>query len=134
VLRLVTFTFHHDVFAGENAWQLKDPSSAGLATFYVSGIPIWTPTTFFTMTTPMLQLWNPTATTPYTSGYRSTWSVLLPPGNYTIDLNDTYGNGWAWLNATGSDAVTVSGPFVAGSPDITSFTTGTAAIATFTVL
>ena len=69
----------------------------------------------------------------YTSGYR--WEILLAnaSGNYNVVLTDAYGDGWAWNNATGSDAFVAAGSDVVGGPVTIGLTSGFTATGEFTV-
>ncbi|HAW95788.1 MAG: hypothetical protein CMJ33_02625 [Phycisphaerae bacterium] len=98
---LVTFTIHNDYYISENSWQIIDASSNTVASMFVSGGYIYIPTSQSSTYAVSFGLFGSSA---LTDGYLTTFQMDLAAGDYTIAMQDSWGDGWVWNSATGSDA------------------------------
>ena len=116
-----------DYWAGEAGIQIFDAASSLVASFgfdsggYASG---------FGFPGISLALANPSASSPYTSGYSLTLTGDFAAGDYSIILTDSYGDGWAWASAMGG----VDGYGGAASGSAILFASGSVASGTFSVV
>ena len=125
-----TITMHLDFWAGEHA-MLTSGSAGYVSTFVTSSGYLAIYSGGGIVTSSSFGLWNPLASSPYTSGYR--WDIgISGAGNYGVVLTDAYGDGWAWASVNGSDAYVVSGDVAGGSATI-GFSSGSFASGSFTV-
>ena len=123
-------TMHLDFWAGEHA-MLTSGSAGYVSTFVTSSgyLALYSGGSIVSGTS--FGLWNPLASSPYTSGYR--WDIgITGAGNYGVILTDAYGDGWAWASASGADAYVASGDVAGGSATI-GFSSGSFASGSFTV-
>ena len=115
---LVNFSVHYDTYYSEASWQLSNSSGmiASMTSLAVTGID--------------------TASSNF-SAYQSGPSIFvnfqldLPAGDYTLAMQDTWGDGWVWAGAAGG--IGVSGP-VAGDSLFFAFSSGSTASGSFTVV
>ena len=129
---LITFTVHNDQYIGEASWQLIDDGGTIIAEMFISSGYILIPTSQSSTYPVSFGLWG---TSPAADGYATVFQMDLAAGTYTVDMQDSWGDGWVWNSATGSDAFNVVGNITAsGGSDTFAFTTGPAAAGTFTVI
>lgn len=128
---LISFEVHNDYYIGENSWQIVNSSGTTIASMYVSSSFIFIPTSQSSTYAVSFGLWGSDA---FASGYRTNFQMDLPAGTYTLQMQDSWGDGWAWNSATGADAFNIAGNLASGS-SVTFGMVGTAAVtATFTVV
>ena len=96
-------TLHLDYWAGEYGMNASNDngdafsgllSSSALVLFSSGSV----------IASASLNLWNPLASSPYTSGYRYDVGLTNATGAWDITLTDSYGDGWAWAGVSGADA------------------------------
>ena len=96
-------TLHLDYWAGEYGMNASNDngdafsgllSSSALVLFSSGSV----------IASASLNLWNPLASSPYTSGYRYDVGLTNATGAWDITLTDSYGDGWAWQGVSGADA------------------------------
>ena len=116
---LVNFSVHFDTYYSEASWQLSNSSGAliaSMASLAANGID--------------------TASSNF-SAYQSGPSIFvnfqldLPAGDYTLAMQDTWGDGLMWAGAQGG--IGVSGPVV-GDSLFFAFSSGSSASGSFTVV
>ena len=124
-------TIHGDYYLGEASMNMA--SSGGNAIgFFISGGSV-----FFTSSGSVLAgsvgfgLWDPFASSAYTSGYRIDYSLADATGDYAVTMGDTWGDGWAWASVSGLDAFVATGD-VSGSTTI-AFTSGSLAVGNLSI-
>ena len=118
-----TVSFNHqlDRWTGEHAWQMTDSdgnvvaSNAGLS--YGGAISSFTYSSF------------PSATS---HAYSIYFNMDLAAGDYHVDMQDSYGDGWAWGSFVGG--LYVSGAAVDGGNAGASFPSGASRSFDFTVV
>ena len=129
---LITFTVHNDYYIGEASWQLIDSNSNTIAQMFISSSYIYIPTTQSSTYPVSFGLWGSSA---LVDGYATTFQMDLAAGTYTIAMQDSWGDGWVWNSATGSDAFNVAGNLANDETSVTFGMVGTSAVsATFTVV
>ena len=129
---LITFTVHNDNYIGEDSWQLIDEGGNIIAEMFISSGYIFIPTSQSSTYPVSFGLWGSSAVV---DGYATVFQMDLAAGTYTVDMQDSWGDGWVWNSATGVDAFNVVGNITAsGGSDTFPFTTGPAAAGTFTVI
>lgn len=123
-------TMHLDYWAGEHSMSAT-AADRGFSTGVSSGYLVLNSSGSIVAATSFTN-WE-SGVSAYTSGYR--WEILLAnaTGNYNVVLNDSYGDGWAWENCTGSDAFVAAGSDVVGGPVSIALTSGFSATGEFTV-
>lgn len=127
---LISFTVHNDLYIGEASWQLIDDGGTIIAELFISSGYIFIPTSQSSTYPVSFGLWGSSASV---DGYATTFQMELAAGTYTVDMQDSWGDGWVWNSASGLDAFNVVGNIIGGS-DTYAFTTGFAAAGTFTVV
>jgi MYXO-CTERM domain-containing protein len=117
-----TVSFNHqlDRWSGEHAWQMTDSDGNAVASF-AGGVTYgstssWTYSSF------------PSTTS---HAYSIYFNMDLAAGDYHVDMQDTYGDGWAWGTFVGG--LYVSGAIDGGSAGV-SFPTGASRSFDFTVV
>jgi len=123
-------TMHLDYWAGEHSMSAS-AGDRGFSTSVSSGYLVLNSSGSIITATSFTN-WE-SGVDAYTSGYR--WEILLAnaTGNYNVVLSDSYGDGWAWENCTGSDAFVAAGSDVVGGPVAIGLTSGFSATGEFTV-
>lgn len=96
-------TLHLDYWAGEYGISAVSDNGAAFSGF-VSNSSLALFSSGSVVAGASLTLWNPLASSPYTSGYDYSISLTNATGNWDVTLTDTYGDGWSWANVTGLDA------------------------------
>ena len=104
----ITITLHLDFWAGEYGMSMSN-GSGGISGFASSGYLVLLSSGTASVTGSSLNLWNSSASSPYTSGYRYEIFASVDSGTYDVLLTDTYGDGWNWASVGGSDAFVISG-------------------------
>ena len=104
---LITFTVHNDAFIQEASWQVIDEGGTIIASMFVSGF-VYLYSSQSTSNSFTFGAWNSSAGTSL-SGYFTGFQMDLGAGTYTVDMQDTYADGWVWQNVDGSDAFNVAG-------------------------
>lgn len=97
-------TLHLDYWAAEYGITASKDNGAASFSGFVSGSSLAIVSSGSVVTGAVLTLWNPLASSPYTSGYDYSISLTNATGNWDVTLTDTYGDGWSWANVTGLDA------------------------------
>ncbi len=92
---IVNFTHELDHWAGEHAWQVYSSGGATVASMYVSG------SLFYAGASSISYVSN-TASSIFGT---ITGNLDLAAGTYNVQMQDTYGDGWAWGSFTGSLAI-----------------------------
>ena len=111
---LVDMTHGLDRWAGEHSWQVH--SSGGSIVASMSGMSYYGLvsgtfgySTFSTVT----------------SHYANVWGTLdLAAGDYNVQMQDSYGDGWSWNSYTGGLAIGSGSGTVTGSSASFNFTVG----------
>ncbi len=103
----ITITLHLDFWAGEHGMNFSN-GSGGISSYVSAGYIFAVSSGTAAVTGTSLASWT-SGVSPYTSGYRWTINASVDAGDYNVLLTDTYGDGWAWNNATGADAFSVTG-------------------------
>ncbi|MAJ45988.1 MAG: hypothetical protein CBC35_01650 [Planctomycetes bacterium TMED75] len=129
---LISFTVHNDYYISENRWQLIDSNSNTIASMFVQGGYIYAGTSQSGTYPVSFGLWSTSA---QLSGYLTTFQMDLAEGSYTVAMQDSWGDGWVWNDATGEDAFNVAGNLGNDETSVTFGMVGTAAVSgTFTVV
>ena len=100
-----TLSLHLDFWAGEYSIQAVSDNGQSVVGFASGGYLYLFDAGNSTIAGASLTLWNPFATSPYTSGYRYDIFLQNATGNWNVVLGDTYGDGWNWAGVSGSDAL-----------------------------
>ena len=122
---LITVFFHNDYYIAENSWQISNSAGDTIASMYVASGSLFV--TGSAIVSYGFGYFDPSATSPLSSGYITAVILDVAAGDYTVAMQDTWGDGWVWNNATGSDAFTYEDTTIA-------FTTGGSTSGTFTVV
>ena len=128
---LVNFTVHQDRYIGENSWQVVNSAGSTVASMFIDGTYIYVGTSQSSTYPVSFNPWDSLGFE--VTGYRTTFTMDLEQGNYDIFMQDSWGDGWVWSEATGLDAFAVSGAIEGGSATF-AFTTGNSAVGAFTVV
>ena len=128
---LISFTVHNDYYIGEATWQLIDSNSNTIASMFVSGGYIYIPTSQSSTYPVSFGLWSTSA---QLSGYVTAFQMDLAAGTYTVAMQDSWGDGWVWNSATGSDAFNVAGNLADDQTGVTFAMQSASASGTFTVV
>ncbi len=93
---LVNFTHDLDRWAGEHSWQVISSGGATVASQYVSGSLYYSGVSITAFTS-----------YPSTSSHWGTVSgtMDLANGTYNVQMQDAYGDGWAWGSFVGGLAI-----------------------------
>ena len=92
---LVDFTHDLDRWAGEHSWQVISSGGATVASMYVSG-------SLFYAGVSSLSFVSNTASSIFGT---ITGNLDLAAGTYNVQMQDSWGDGWAWGSFTGSLAI-----------------------------
>ena len=128
---LISFEVHNDYYISENSWQIVNSSGTTIASMLVSSGYISIVTSQSSSFPATFALWGSSA---LSSGYRTTFSMDLPAGTYTVQMQDSWGDGWVWNSATGSDAFNVAGNLASGSSVTFAMQSTSSVTGTFTVV
>lgn len=128
---LINFTVHQDRFIGEDSWQLVNAVGDTIANMFIDGTYIYVGTSQSSSFPVSYRPWGSLGVS--TSGYQTNFTMDLAAGDYSVFMQDSYGDGWVWSEASGLDAFCVSGNIIGGS-NCFAFTSGTSASGTFTVI
>ena len=120
---LIDFTVIQDQYISEASWQIINSAGSTVASMYISGSSVFLPD-------------GAAFSGGSTSGgailYTTNFTLDLAAGDYTLAMQDTWGDGWVWNGVPGG--VTVSGNLdVPGSVNF-AFSSGSSAGGTFTVV
>lgn len=129
---LIAFTVHQDRYIGENSWQLVNSAGSTIASMFIDGTYIYVGTSQSSTFPIEFNPWGSVGVS--TSGYRTTFTMDLAKGSYDIFMQDSWGDGWVWSDATGLDAFKVEGNLAAGASQTFAFTSGTSVSYSFTVV
>ena len=124
---LIDFTVVNDRYIGEATWQIINSSGSTVASMYISGSSVFLPdgATF----TPLAGY---SSSPSFVTSYLTEFSLDLAPGEYTVAMQDSWGDGWSYWFPTGG--MTVSGALASGSSVSFAFSSGSSAGGTFTVV
>ena len=128
---LINFTVHQDQYIGEDSWQLVNSAGDTIASMFIDGTYIFVGTSQSSTFPVSFNPWGSVGVS--TSGYRTYFTMDLAAGDYSIFMQDSWGDGWVWSDASGLDAFCVAGNIIGGS-DCFAFTTGNSASGSFTVI
>ena len=128
---LINFTVHQDQYIGEDSWQLVNAAGDTIASMFIDGTYIYVGTSQSSTFPWSFSPWGSGGVS--ASGYRTSFTMELAAGDYSVFMQDSWGDGWVWSDASGLDAFCVSGNIIGGS-DCFAFTTGASASGTFTVV
>ena len=131
---LISFEVHNDYYISENSWQLLDGSSNVIASMSVIGGSLFVATSQSSTYAVNFGLWDSNASSPLSSGYRTTFQMDLPAGTYTVAMQDSWGDGWIWNSVSGSDAFNVAGNLASGSSVTFAMQSTASVTGTFTVV
>ena len=92
---LVDFTHDLDRWAGEHSWQVYSSGGSVVASMYVSG-------SLFYAGASNISFVSNTATSIFGT---ITGTLDLAAGTYNVQMQDTYGDGWAWGSFVGGLAI-----------------------------
>ena len=123
---LIDFTVIQDQYIGEASYQIINSAGSTVASMYISGSSIFLPGTSSAVFTP--------GSTSVSSAifYETTFTLDLAAGDYTVAMQDTWGDGWNWNGIQGG--ITVSGNLDGASSANFSFLSGSSAGGSFTVV
>ena len=127
---LVNFTVHNDNYIGEDSWQISNSNGDVIASMYISGGYIYAGTSQSSTYSVSFGLWDSNASSPVSNGYRTAFTMDLAAGTYFVNMQDSWGDGWVWNSADGTDAFAFSG----GANGVIAFTSGYSASGSFTVV
>jgi len=114
---IVNFTHGLDRWAGEHSWQMYSSGGSLVASMYVSG------GLYYAGSLNSLSFTSDSASSHFGD---VTFNMDLAAGDYTIMMQDAYGDGWSWYSYTG-------GIWVSGAASGYGTVTGSSASMTFTV-
>lgn len=124
---LIEFSVLNDRYIGEATWQITNSSGSTVASMYISGNQVFLPQgAVFT------PLFGFSSTPNFLTSYLTEFSLDLPAGDYTVAMQDTWGDGWTPYFGTGG--MTVSGALASGSSVAFDFDSGETAGGSFTVV
>ena len=128
---LISFSIHQDAYIGEASWQLVNSMSSTIAS--MNGVASSAVNQQTSQSSTYAIGFAAFGSDTFASGYLTTFDMDLAAGNYYVYMQDTWQDGWAWLDATGLDAFAVEGNIDGGSASF-AFTTGASAVGAFTVV
>ena len=114
---VVDFTHELDRWAGEHSWQVYSTSSAIVASMFVSGSQL-----YYGGASNLSMVSYPSTSSHFAT---VTGNLDLASGTYYVDMQDAYGDGWAWGAFVGGLAIgsgSASFPSAMGSSATFSFT------------
>ena len=124
---LIEFSVLNDRYIGEATWQITNSSGSTVASMYISGMSVFLPEgADFT------PLYGFSSSPTFLTSYLTEFSLDLPAGDYTVAMQDTWGDGWTPYFGTGG--MTVSGELASGSSVTFEFNDGNDAGGSFTVV
>ena len=97
-------TLHLDYWAGEFGINAASDNGASFRNCGSASSPLALCSSGSVIASTSLNLWNPLASSPYSSGYEYNIALTGATGNWDVTLTDTYGDGWSWANVSGLDA------------------------------
>lgn len=127
-----TLTLHLDFWAQEYSINATSSNGQSVSGYFSNNYLLVFDAGNSTVVGDSLTLWNPFATSPYTSGYRYDIFLQNATGNWTVTLGDTYGDGWSWEGVSGSSAL-VATDSATGNTYTTAFFSGNSASGSFVV-
>jgi len=100
-------TLHFDAYAGECRMDMSSTGGNYLIAAYTTN---WAYGQGGSIVADVgVSAFNPLAENAYSSGYLFTFTLADATGTYNVLLRDSYGDGWAGFNATGTDAFVATG-------------------------
>ena len=131
---LISFIIHNDYYISENSWQITDASNNIIASMFVSSGSLFINTSQESTYSVNFTLWDSAASNAQSSGYYTGFSMDLGAGEYTVTMQDTWGDGWVWNNVNGADAFGVYGSGLLDGSEVFSMVSTGATTDTFTVV
>ena len=122
---LIDFTVIQDQYIGEASYQIINSAGSTVASMYISSSSVFLPGTSGAVFTGG-------STSSGAIFYETTFTLDLAAGDYTIAMQDTWGDGWNWNGIQGG--ITVSGNLDGASSANFSFLSGSSAGGSFTVV
>ena len=122
---LIDFTVIQDQYIGEASYQIINSAGSTVASMYISSSSVFLPGTSGAVFTPG-------STSSGAIFYETTFTLDLAAGDYTVAMQDTWGDGWNWNGIQGG--ITVSGNLDGASSANFSFLSGSSAGGSFTVV
>lgn len=121
---LIDFTVIQDQYISEASYQIINSAGSTVASMYISGSSIFAPSG---------AIFTPGSTSVSSAiFYETTFTLDLAAGDYTVAMQDTWGDGWNWNGIQGG--MTVSGNLDGASSVNFSFLSGSSAGGSFTVV
>ena len=122
---LIDFTVIQDQYIGEASYQIINSAGSTVASMYISSSSVFLPGTSGAVFTGG-------STSSGAIFYETTFTLDLAAGDYTVAMQDTWGDGWNWNGIQGG--ITVSGNLDGASSANFSFLSGSSAGGSFTVV
>ena len=122
---LIDFTVIQDQYIGEASYQIINSAGSTVASMYISSSSVFLPGTSGAV-------FAPGSTSSGAIFYETTFTLDLAAGDYTVAMQDTWGDGWNWNGIQGG--ITVSGNLDGASSANFSFLSGSSAGGSFTVV
>ena len=120
---LIDFTVLQDQYIGEASWQIINSSGSTVASMYISGSSVFLPDG---------ASFSGGSTSGGATLYTTNFTLDLAAGDYTVAMQDTWGDGWVWNGVPGG--MTVAGNLDGASSVNFAFDSGSSAGGTFTVV
>lgn len=121
---LISFEVLQDQYIGEASYQIINSAGSTVASMYISGSSIFLPGASSAVFTP--------GSSSSVVFYTTTFDLDLAAGDYTVAMQDTWGDGWNWNGVQGG--ITVSGNLDGASSVNFAFLSGSSAGGSFTVV
>lgn len=122
---LIDFTVIQDQYIGEASYQIINSAGSTVASMYISSSSVFLPGTSGAV-------FSGGSTSSGAIFYQTTFTLDLAAGDYTVAMQDTWGDGWNWNGIQGG--MTVSGNLDGASSANFSFLSGSSAGGSFTVV
>lgn len=122
---LIDFTVIQDQYIGEASYQIINSAGSTVASMYISSSSVFLPGTSGAV-------FSGGSTSSGAIFYETTFTLDLAAGDYTVAMQDTWGDGWNWNGIQGG--MTVSGNLDGASSANFSFLSGSSAGGSFTVV
>ena len=122
---LIDFTVIQDQYIGEASYQIINSAGSTVASMYISSSSVFLPGTSGAV-------FSGGSTSSGAIFYQTTFTLDLAAGDYTVAMQDTWGDGWNWNGIQGG--ITVSGNLDGASSANFSFLSGSSAGGSFTVV
>ena len=122
---LIDFTVIQDQYIGEASYQIINSAGSTVASMYISGSSIFLPGA-------SSAVFSAGSTSSGAVFYETTFTLDLSAGDYTVAMQDNWGDGWNWNGIQGG--ITVSGNLDGASSANFSFLSGASAGGSFTVV